>query len=283
MKRPPFSYIRVRQYRDRIAQRALRPYIDANMVGDTLRDVCRDTLAELPDSVSQPALFDSIRALAGTTLTRPVASTLAWRIAGNIEKLKAGLPALPWTRQMEDELVPVIVENVRPYTRKNKPGYLLDCRAVAGSPCPMKFTQFFSQNSCYAIAQVMGFSAPWGAYAFTTAMHFVDLLFFAHVEAAKSRETPSFSTISVSSSMFQHNRTRIEVRTRARPCPENYEHACIHCWLGQDQCQFATHAKTYVTRYCEACQTDRFFDPGDSSQMCVRCRHHAAQHAEAAQ
>ena len=187
---------------------------------------------------------------------------------------------LPWTRQLEDELVPVLVEHVRPYKRKNRLGYLLDCRAVAGSPCPLMFTQFFSQNSCYAIAQSMGFSAPWGAYAFTDAAHFVNLLFFAHVEAAKSRESPAFSTISVSSSMFQYNRMRIEVRTRARPCPDNYEHSCVHCWLGYDQCEFATHAKTYVTRYCESCQTERFFDPADDGSMCVHCRHRASSHAE---
>jgi hypothetical protein len=62
MNRPPFSYIRVRQYRDRLAQRALRPYLDAEVAGDTLRDMCRDMLAELPNNVSQAALFDSVRA-----------------------------------------------------------------------------------------------------------------------------------------------------------------------------------------------------------------------------
>lgn len=280
MKRPPFSYIRIRNCRDRLASRALRPYVDATITGDTLRDVCRDILSELPDSVSQPAVFDSVRALAGTKLTKRVAGALAWRLAGNIERLKNGQPVLPWTRQIEDELVPVRVENVRPYKRKNTFGYLFDCRALAGSPCPMLFTQFFSQNSCRAISQTLGFSAPWGAYPYTTAMHFVQLFFFAHVEAAKSRETPYFSTVSVSSSMFRDNRTLIEVRTRARPCPEQYEHSCIHCWIGYDQCQYATHPHTYVTRFCASCNSDGFFDPNDSGLMCNRCRHRSAQPAE---
>lgn len=282
MTRPAFSYRRLRQYRDRLADRALRPYIDASMAGETLRDVCRDVLAELPAAVSQPALFDSIRALAGTRLTRQKANELAWRLAGNIEQLKNGLPVLPWTRQLEDELVPVCVEGVRPYKRKTTTGYLLECRAIAGSPCPMAFTQFFSQNSCRAISQPLGFSAPWGPYPYTTALHFLNLLFFAHVEAARSHETPSFSKVSVSSSMFQANRGLIEVRTRARPCPDGYEHACVHCWLGADQCMFATHARTYESRYCQSCRTDSFFDPRDSGILCVRCKHHLNRPAEPA-
>lgn len=280
MTRPPFSYSRLRQCRDKLAERALRPYLDANMAGETLRDVCRDVLAELPNSVSQPAVFDSIRALAGTRLTRQAAYSLAWRLAGNLDRLKAGIPALPWTRQLEDELVPVCVEGVRPYKRKNTPGYLLDCRAIAGTPCPLAFTQFFSQNSCRAIAQTLGFSAPWGAYPYTTAMHFLNLLFFAHVEAERSRETPVFSKVSVSPSMFRDNRGLIEVRTRARPCPDGFEHSCVHCWLGADQCMFATHPRTYVTRHCDACKADSFFDPRDSGILCVRCKQGAARHAE---
>ncbi|NDD53097.1 hypothetical protein EBZ39_04320 [bacterium] len=282
MKRPPFSYARLRQCRDKLAERALRPYIDANVAGETLRDICRDVLAELPASVSQPAVFDSIRALAGTRLSRQAAYGLAWRLAGNIETLKAGLPVLPWTRQLEDELVPVCVEGVRPYKRKTTSGYILECRAVGGTPTAMLITPFFSQNSCRAISQTLGFSAPWGAYPYTTAMHFLNLLFFAHVEAERSREQPVFSKVSVSSSMLRDNRGLIEVRTRARPCPEGYEHSCVHCWLGADQCMFATHQRTYVTRFCPACQTDAFFDPRDSGVMCVRCRNTASRQVESA-
>jgi len=282
MKRPPFSYTRLRQYRDRLADRALRPYIDAMVGGETLRDICRDVLNELPNSIVSAAVFDSIRALAGTTLTRSAANTLAWRLAGNIEKLKDGAPVLPWTRQLEDELVPVCVEGVRPYKRKTTSGYILTCRAVGGSPCPMSFTQFFSQNSCRAISQTLGFSAPWGAYPYTTAMHFLNLLFFAHIDAERSREQPSFSTVSVSSSMFRDNRGLIEVRTRARPCPDGYEHSCVHCWLGADDCMFATHRRTYTTRYCDACQTDAFFDPSDNGFLCVRCKNNASRHIESA-
>jgi hypothetical protein len=242
--------------------------------------MCRDILAEMPDSVSQLAVFDSVRALAGTKLTRKTASELAWRLAGNLDKLTAGQSVLPWTRQIDDEIVPIIVENVRPFKRKNTPGFIFNCRVLAGSPCPMTFTQFLSKASCGAISQSIGFSKSWGPYPYTSALHFVNLLFFAHIEAARSRETPFFLKVSASSSMIKENRGRIEVRTRARPCPDQYEHACIHCWLGYDQCAYATHPRTYESRHCSNCNADGFFDPADNGLLCVRCRYRAAQHVE---
>lgn len=280
MKPPAFSYKRLRDRRDRIANVALRPYIGANVIGETVRDICRDAVKELPDAVSQLAVFDSVRALAGTKLTQRAAADLAWRLAGNIGKLTAGQPILPWTRQLEDEIVPVMVEGVRPFKRRNTPGFIFSCRALAGSPCPLLFTQFLSRASCGAISQSIGFSKSWGPYPYHTALHFVNLLFFAHIEAAKSREAPFFSKVSASSSMIQANRERIEVRVRAKPCPDHYEHACVHCWLGYDQCTFATHARTYVSRHCANCNTEGFFDPADTGVMCVRCRYVASHHAE---
>lgn len=282
MKPAPFSYRRLRERRDRITNNALRPYIDANIVSDTLRDMCRDILAEMPASVSQLALFDSVRAMAGTKLTRKAAGDLAWRLAGNIDKLVAGQPVLPWTRQIEDEIVPVMIEHVRTFKRKNTPGFILSCRALAGSPCPMAFTQFLSRASCGAISQTIGFSKSWGPYPYTTAQHFVNLMFFAHIEASKSRESPFFMKVSASSSMVKENRGRIEVRSRAKPCPEQYEHACIHCWLGYDRCDYATHARTYVTRHCASCNADGFFDPADSGVMCVRCKYVASHQVDSA-
>jgi len=184
---------------------------------------------------------------------------------------------LAWVRQMADEIVPVKVENVRPYQRKNVHGFLFSVRALAGSPCPMVFTQFFSKGSCSAISRSVGFSAPWGIYPYSSALHFVNLLFFAHVEAEKSRQMPSFARVSASSSMIKFNKTLIEVRCRAKPCPDGCEHSCEYCWLGYDQCNYATHQNTYVPRYCATCNTEGFFDPADAGTMCVRCRYTAGR------
>jgi hypothetical protein len=272
MKTKSFSYERVKARRDKILQTALRPYLDAKIVGDTVNDVCNDVLPCLPVTVARSALFESIRVLAGTTLTIRDAKTLAWRLAGNIDKLVDGLPVLPWTQQMEDEIVPVIVENVRPMHRRKQAGFLLACRAVAGSPCPMLFTEFVSARSCAAISRTLGFSAPYGPYPYSSAMQFVHLLFNAHIEASRSQTMPSFITVKATAGMIKANREKIEVRCRAKPCPEAYEHPCTSCWVGYDQCEFAVHPRSYVTRICPSCHAAGYFDPADSGLECMRCR-----------
>ena len=251
--------------------RALRPYIDAHIVGTVVYDMSKDILAELPETAARTAVFDSVRALAGTILTLPAAKQLAWRLAGNVDKLIDGLPVLPWTRQIADESVPVCVEHVQPYFRKNNSGQLLHCRAIAGTPCPMSFTQFLSDGNCRAISRSLGFSAPWGQYPYSSPAQFVNLLFFAHIEAARSGEKPYFSKVSASGSMVKANRQLLEVRCRAVPCPQGYDHSCANCPVGHDVCDYAVHPRTYEPRYCNNCNINSFFDPGDNSLMCVRC------------
>jgi hypothetical protein len=272
MKTKSFSYQRVKARRDKIFQTALRPYLDAKIAGDTVNDVCNDILPCLPDIVSRSALFESIRVLAGTRLSRKEAKTLAWRLSGNIDKLADGVPVLPWTQQMEDEIVPVCVEQVRPMHKRKKAGFLFACRAIAGSPCPMLFTEFVSAQSCAAISRTLGFSAPFGPYPYSSAFQFVNLLFNAHVEASRSHSMPSFITVTASSGMVKSNREKIEVRCRAKPCPEAFDHPCTSCWVGYDQCEFAVHPISYVVRVCPACQADGYFDPAESSLECMRCR-----------
>jgi hypothetical protein len=96
MRTKSFSYQRLKARRDKIFFNGLRSYTDATLSGDTITDVCNSVAACLPGSVLHSALFESIRVLAGTTLTMPQAKILAWRLAGNIDKLIDGAPVLPW-------------------------------------------------------------------------------------------------------------------------------------------------------------------------------------------
>lgn len=272
MKTKSFSYQRVKSRRDKLFLTALRPYLDAKLSGDTINDVCTDILLCLPDTVSRSALFESIRVLAGTRLSRPEAKTLAWRLAGNIDKLVDGIPVLPWTQQIEDEIVPVCVEHIRPMHKRKRAGFLFSCRAIAGSSCPMLFTEFVSSQSCAAISRTLGFSAPFGPYPYSSAMQFVNLLFNAHVEASRSHSMPSFMTVTASSGMVRANREKIEVRCRVKPCPEGFDHSCTSCWVGYDQCEFAVHPISYEVRLCPSCQAEGYFDPADSRLECMRCR-----------
>lgn len=252
----------------------LRRHVDQQITGDVIFALTDEILTALPDTVSRNAVFESIRIMAGTTLTTKIAAKLAWRLAGNIDLLTAGEPVLPWTRQMQDELVPVCVERVTPMRRKDKYGYLFHCRVLAGTPCAEVITQFFSANSCRAISRVVGFSTnSWGPFQYGgIGVHFVNLLFFAHLDAAKSRDKPVFYKVSVSSSMLKANKQLLGVRCRQVSCPIGYEHACANCFVGYDECSFAVHAKTFVEAFCRACKSDSFFDPEADGLMCVNCR-----------
>jgi hypothetical protein len=272
MRNPPFSYQRVLAKRDKIFQTVLRPHIGVPLVGDAIVDVSRAITDCLPARVSPGAVFESVRVLAGTTLTRAVAGNLAWRLAGNLDKLIDGIPAFPWAGQLQDERVPICVEHMQPISRRKVQGYLFHCRALAGSPCPMLFSEFISTRSCRAISRAIGFSAPWGPYPYSTPLHFVRLIFFAHVEASRSEKRPSFLKVSASSSMIKLNRAKIEVRCRVKPCPRGFSHPCSFCWLGYDNCPAAVHPVTYVERYCAMCKSEGWFDHGEDSLACHRCR-----------
>ncbi|NDD52931.1 hypothetical protein EBZ39_03485 [bacterium] len=267
-----FSYTRLKRRRDKLFLNVLRRHVNVALTGPIINIVCEELLANLPNSTSRAAVFESIRVLAGSTLSEKEAKIIAWRLAGNTDKLIAGFPVLPWTHQTEDEIVPICVENVKLATKRNLPGVLLSCRALSGSPCPMLFSEFVSLNSCAAISRALGFSAPFGPYPYSAPAQFVNLLFNAHIEASRSRTTPSFITVTASSSMVRHNREKIEVRCRAKPCPRGFEHACTQCWVGYDQCEFAVHPKTYVTRYCPACNAMGLFSPDECAMECQVCR-----------
>lgn len=273
MKARGFSYRRVIHRRDALLNRAMRPYVAARLIGATIGDLCNDMLSEMPPTVSRDALFESLRVFAGEQMSRKMAFEMAWRLAGNIDRLIEGRPVLPWNRQIYNEIVPVRVEYMRPEKRKDNSGYVLYCRALAGSPCPTVFPKFFSKRSCNAMARTLGFSAPWGLYPFKDPMYFVNLMFFAHIEAEKSKETPFFHEISCSSGLKSENKPRIEVRTRAKPCPQRFQHQCAQCPIGYDRCPAGIHPKSLVKRPCTKCNADGFFEPDDEdSQVCMNCR-----------
>jgi hypothetical protein len=274
MKTRGFSYRRVIKRRDAVFGRAMRPYMEARLTGATIGDLTDDILAEMPPTVSRDALFESLRLFAGTQLSRRTGFEIAWRLAGNLDRLIAGEPVLPWNRQIANEVVPVRVEHMRPHKRFDNPGYLLHCRALAGSSCPLVFPNFFSRRSCFGIANTIGFSAPWGLYPYQHPMYFVNLMFFAHIEAEKSHEYPVFSEVSCNTSLKLENKAKIEVRTRARPCPRGFKHECNKCPIGYNECPAGIYPRTLVSRYCARCQQDAFFEPDDEEQQdCINCRH----------
>lgn len=269
-KKPAFSLARIVKQRDAIAS-ALLPYVDGNICGTVFHDLFEDVLEKLPDTISYGALFESLRCLAGCQLTKKTAGEWAWRLAGNVRQLVDNKPVTPWTRQISDELMPVRVERVLADKKREINGYTFFCRVLAGSACPIIFPQFLNNRSCMAVARAVGFTAPWGNMPYTNGLHFADLIFYAHVEAEKSRETPYFRKISATSSMIKHNRERLELRCRSKPCPRGYSHDCHVCHIGYDQCVGGVFPQTLVEQHCKKCGDTNFVPPTDNLNICYNC------------
>lgn len=264
-----FNITRVFKQRDKLFL-AVKPYIGATLSGQVFKDIVEDIYAALPDTVSHDAVFESTRSLAGNTLERKAAAEFAWRLAGNTDALIRGQPVIPWTIQIADEWVPVQVIRVDQTHRNYRPGYLFQCRALAGSSCPMMFEQFLSRASCAGIARTVGFNRT---MPYTNGLHFTNLRMWVWVEAARSTDMPQFQQVDCSSAMLQYNRRLISIRTRVTQCPRNFAHLCEHCEIGYDECVAAIFPKRLEKKLCENCNEIRYFDPTRDTSRCMACVH----------
>jgi hypothetical protein len=262
-----FNLSRIFKQRDKLIQ-ALRPYIDKNIIGDTFKDLTADVYQALPPRVSRDAVFETCRSLAGAVLDRKDAGAFSWRLAGNAELLRDGIPVISWTRQVSDEWMPVQVLQVDPARQRGKPGVLFQCRALAGSYCPGVFEQFLSRASCSAISRVVGFS---NARPYISSVHFTNLRFLVFIEAHRSTESLHFQNIACSPSMQAYNHQIIAIRTRVSPCPQLFAHLCEHCALGCTDCPAAIFQQALVKQHCNNCELDSFFDIDRSVDLCLSC------------
>lgn len=270
----PFNYSAIKKRRNNIAAFLVCNYLNAPLVGDTLHNLAAELMRFFPPKTCVSAVFESVRLRAGTAFDRRTAQEFAWLLAGNVPALIAGQPVAFWVRQLADEVVPVRVEHVQPTRRKKEFGFMFKCRVLAGTPCPMQLSQFFSARSCHVFSRVVGFSpTPWGLLQYGgIAQHFTNLMFFAHIDAERSHDKPVFRNISVSSSMLKENKKLLDVRCQQRPCPNGYTHTCLVCPIGYNDCSYAVHQKTFVEQHCRTCDSASFFDPDQVGVMCINCQ-----------
>ena len=268
----PINILDVERRRDGIVERALRQYYSQPVDVDRLT---RSIMAILPQGVRYDQIFESVRYLAGHTLDELESIRLAWRLAGNLPALKDGKPVSPWTVQHADEWVPLQILRIqRTRNAKDKLGYSVTSRVMAGTPAPLKVNSFWGVRAVHFVASVLGFSKHWHRYPFTVADELVGLRFFGLIEAARSRGRPEFHEIECPDSLIKWNRESIlKLRLRVGlKCPMNFEHECHQCALGYDRCAAATHPQTFTAGYCASCGLAAApFDPSDPSHHCVHC------------
>ena len=251
----------------------------ASLVGTTLDEKGSDQLQGalnriLPNSIPESAIQGSIVHLAGSFFTKELCSEEAWRIAGNIRRLRAGLSVVPWRRQAADEWVPMQVIDTLPYrTRRNDTGFITSFRVLAGTPCGMILERFWTSRFCFMLAPKLGFSKPWDKYPMQRAGEIMNMRFYGLVERLLSLGKPVFEQMRVSPSLMNHNRRLLKKRMRIGfKCPEDYKHPCFACPVGYDKCVCGIHPRSYIRGECSVCHKVGWIDPIHKElRLCVGC------------
>jgi hypothetical protein len=244
--------------------------------GQFLDELVGRVVQLLPDDVSHDTVFESLRYLSGQQLTDNTSLVAAWRIAGNVQRLRSDVPAPPWATQAEREWTPVEFIAGKPYRNQyNKLGTLFSFRVMAGSPCPMKIQAFWSDALCRAMARRIGFSAPWYSYPYRHPMEFVRLRCVVLIEPRLSRVEPQFRDLleTQPSSIVTHNRKILKVRKHIQRCPHGWTHSCHKCVVGYQQCVGGVHRLDYVKRACLVCGQEDYFDDDLATDRCINCQH----------
>lgn len=253
-------------------------FIGWPLTGSVYHDFVETVHNVLPDGIDVTTVSKSLIDLLGKELSEELLQPVAWRLAGNVRRLRDGIPATVWTRQQVDEWVPLLVKEVKlTHSRLGKPEAELITKAVAGSPASMPISLTWSRKFCHARSRHVGFTPGWGKLPYRHPYEFVGLRLTGMVSAEESNGHPVVSKVldDEPSSVVNYNRRIISARLR-RPesgftCPKEYEHPCHLCPIGYDDCPVGTHPNTFVMRYCTTCKQDNWSDPGRRGKVCVDC------------
>lgn len=285
---PVYHINSIMELRSKLVERLILFYGQI-MMGKTLQEVT-EAVAELL-KCDPVVAADSLIDIYGRTLARQDWAMTAWRLAGNHARLRSGRAVPPWTNQLEDEWVPLQVEDVvrRTRQRDKAPGVFVTFQCLAGTPCPSRVTRFWTLPFVRYLKTVFGFS------------RFSDLPEIRHLrgkpqvhnlpfsdpsELSRLRVwglfepstcnpgRPSFRQV-FNSNTFKSgwNRELLVLRTHLIDrCPRGYMHSCHSCHVGFSECPAGCHRHTYEIRRCLLCDKDRWCDVNSEKQdVCVDC------------
>lgn len=303
----PFNLNRLEKLRAVLAEEVCFDYYQSVLVGPLLQQFMRDVKERVAKDAHQGALLHTLRNLAGRTLTATLIAELAWRLVGNLHRLAAGVPAMPWTMQHDPEWVPVQVEEAEPRShsfkaaspedfakadrtgRVHKDGLLVKLRILAGQPAGLVMKRFWSKEMCFGqLREVMGYSkfkretntrivrkrTTWDLQHLT---EFFNLRLWVLIEAAHCQHAqPGFKEVRSTSTTIQYNREVMKKRLREDfKCPAGLGPgglACFKCPWGADRCAAACHPRGWLHQECQKCKKLVFVDSGDEDGFCLSCR-----------
>jgi hypothetical protein len=225
--------------------------------------------------VTFEAIDASCEPLLGEVLTEDGLYELAWRLAGNVRRLRARHPVLPWAGIPKAEWMPVqILEVEYEVTHYGKSAALLHFQVLAGQACPLQFKKLWTLRYCHFAAPRLGFSR-WATdrYPFQDSQELTGFRLYAEIESGEPEL--QFTKIEIPPSCREWNQKLIRLRARDLPgfkCPRKFHESkpCFKCSFGQDKCPAAVRPRTLVQQLCNDCGQNQFFDPVHT-ERCIRC------------
>lgn len=280
---PVFNVKRVFDVRDRLLTLVLDSWVGTVPVGDsfsTMVEQVRTHLNASGPTIEHYPLRDSMKYLAGREMTQRLLHELAWRLAGNMDRLRTSRVVNAWSNQEGVEWVPLQVVATRYEIKKRqgskfgRAGRTMRFAILAGSPCPMQITQWWSNEKIDVVAYAVGFKRKPPMYK-ADHSELMSLRFLGLIDPARSTREPGFFHVSCPTSFLEYNRAVIRQRRRIRfQCPQGYEHHCHVCPHGARSCEAAVHPEDYEWKSCTACGKESWFDtdPAFVNDYCIHCQ-----------
>lgn len=272
---------RVLRNRRKLVDAFLSTVPEGMLVGDReVSAMVNETRQILGKALRPEVLRWSLEVLEGVRSSRESLEKLAWRLAGNFRRLRAGRPVYPWRGQKRAETVPFQVRAVR-FLPDKPDRVLLDLQILSGSPAGMLTTVSWSRRFSGYLAPVAGFGkpsrrrqpSPGVTRPIASPLEWVSLRMTGKLKISTEKgDKLAFDEFDCTPQCRAWNRQVIAGRQRLfEQCPRGFEHACHTCPVGYSECPLGTHARTYVQRTCAACKRDDAYFDGDA-KTCVDCQ-----------
>lgn len=266
----------------------MRDAIAQELGGETLVGARFDRMVSiarevLPGTIPGRAIEDTFRVLAGKPLDPVTLDATCWRAAGNMPVLRRGKGVLPWRVQRYYEWVPLQILGCRQSRGpRERIGARYSFRVMAGTPCPLVLTKWWSREFCRFRANDFGFSRPArgsqpASHPYAAQDQLVGLRVYALIEPKLCAQEPGFRALGWPPSVHDWNLELIRRRLRVDPgytCPKKLPATfpCHKCPAGYISCPAGTHRQNWVQKPCEACQRPlAWFDPETAADVCVDC------------
>jgi hypothetical protein len=219
----------------------------------------RDTAKALRKTLCEEA--------AGCVLEPRLISRLAVRLAGNIVRLRAGNPIMPWAG---NELTWALVE-VTGARRKRTPvqglwGATLRFVILTGKAASREVEQFFIESGLDRMGQRVGVIGRHD-YRSVHCRELVRMRMFLRMIKGAELEPAQYME---RASLNKRNKFRVEARRKKRGCIQPTKYPCHFCPVGWGTCVNGTHMHDYVERDCKNGHRG-MFDPTRRDSLCLQC------------